>query len=150
MLDRLSYNFLRIPRSTFEQFLGWGVSFNKVFHFSEKHFHKNGLRTNPAAKQSAESSGEQNNEYNESDHRESEDEEILWPENLAKQDKLRFRNVEEEEWPSLYSDKRQCEKKYKEAPAYPGPDTVKPSFGFLGEDPFAFAFFVDSCYTVAE
>ena len=50
--------FFGVPRSVFKRPLFSSIAFNEVFDFAKNHFHKNGLRTNPAAEQSAVNNGE--------------------------------------------------------------------------------------------
>jgi hypothetical protein len=72
------------------------ITIQPVFDFAENHFHKNGLRAGPPAKYPSEHDGKENDEYYESEKTNSEDEKILWPENLSEKNKLTLQHIEQE------------------------------------------------------
>ena len=55
-----------IPGCFGQHFLFVGAAYYQVFHFPEKHFHKNGLRTNPSTEQPSECCGKEDDEKNKS------------------------------------------------------------------------------------
>jgi hypothetical protein len=74
-----------------------GIAINPVFYFPEYHFHENGLRTGPAAKNSTKDGCKKNDEHYKSDHGQCEDEEVLRTKYLSENDKLPLQYINHDE-----------------------------------------------------
>jgi len=108
------------------------------------------LWTNPSAEQAAKCGGEQHNENDEGDHRETENEKVLRPEYFSKQDKFCLRYIEKKQWPAVNMYKWERHEKEKESQAGIGSPGIKPSPGLLRKNPFALAASVNRRDPVAE
>src|SRR5690606_19201221 len=95
------------PGCIIQQFLRGGISFNQVLQFAEEHLHKDGLGANPSAKQAPKGCSKENDEHDKSDHHQTKNEKILWPEHLSKDDELGLRNIEQEQRPALHRNEGQ-------------------------------------------
>ncbi len=74
------------------------IALNPVLNPTEKHFHEDGLRTEPSAENSSERHRKEHNEQHECDHCQSEEVEILWPKNLSEDDELPCQDVYHQQW----------------------------------------------------
>lgn len=101
------------PGRILQQSLFCRISLDQVFHFPKEHFHENGLRANPSAKESAEGGGKQNNKNDKCYHCQPEDEEILRPEYFPEDDKLSFGDIELEQRAPVRFYERHCKKSVK-------------------------------------
>ena len=69
------------------------VAIYPIFNFTKNHFHKNGLRTGPAAKDTPKHYRKQNYKNNKRKKPDSEDEKILRPEDHTKKDELTLEHI---------------------------------------------------------
>ena len=69
------------------------ISLDKVLDLPEKHFHKKGLWACPATPDSTECRGEQDYKHKKSNSGKTEQDEILWPKDLSKNDELSLKKV---------------------------------------------------------
>src|SRR6478735_3374070 len=139
-----------IPGCFVQHFLFVGAANDQVFHFPEKHFHKNGLRTNPSAEQPSECRSKEDDEENKSHHHNTKNEKILRPEYFAKQDKFCFGYIKKKQRPPIDLYKWKPKEKQKVTITHVISDRVQLSFGSCGIDPFALSFTVNCSNTVPE
>src|SRR5690606_7478731 len=90
---KLLNDLLCIPWSFIQHFLSWRIPFNPVFNLSEYHFHKDSLRASPTTEDTSKNQRKQSYKHNKHHHSQTENEKILWPEYLSKQDKFPFDNI---------------------------------------------------------
>src|SRR5690606_16078493 len=102
MLDRFPAHLVCGPGAFVQQALRSRISFYPVFYAAKKHFHENGLRADPPAKEPAKGHGEQRNEQDERHHGQAKKEKILRPENGAEQDELSLHYIEHQQGPAVY------------------------------------------------
>ncbi|MPN20217.1 hypothetical protein SDC9_167595 [bioreactor metagenome] len=106
-------DFFGVPFLSVKFHLFVSVSFNRVFNFSENHFHENGLRTNPTTKDPTKNHGKQNNENNGGNCAQCEDKEILRIKRLPQNKELPIQNIDQQQWISVNFHERQHKKHYK-------------------------------------
>jgi hypothetical protein len=82
-----------------------GITVKPVLDPAKDHFHKNGLRACPAAKYSSKNHSEKNDENNESEKANGENEKILRPENLSKENELALYHIEKKQRLPIYLNK---------------------------------------------
>ncbi len=70
------------------------IALDPILDLAEQHLHEDGLRAYPSTEKPAENYREQDDEHHHGDHRKPEEIEILWPEDLAEDDELPFKDVE--------------------------------------------------------
>lgn len=137
VFPRFTDDFLRGPGRFVQQFLLRCRTFDPVFQSAEKHFHKDGLRAGPTAEQSSECSGEENNEYDERDHGQGEDEEILGPEYFGEENEFSLRDIDLEQGDPVNINERHAEEQYKIHPTQYRATGVPFSFWLLRINPVA-------------
>src|ERR1700761_4746538 len=74
-----------------------GITFYPYFYFAKDHFHENGLRAYPSAKNPAERDGEQDNTNQKDKRSQHEQENVLRPENLPEQHKLSVDHIQHQQ-----------------------------------------------------
>src|SRR6478672_687016 len=86
------------------------IANDQVFDPAEKHFHKNGLRTRPSTKYTAENNSEKSNKNNEDENAYTENKKVLRPEDHPEQDEFAFKNIKKKKRFSIILKKRQSKK----------------------------------------
>jgi hypothetical protein len=102
------------------------------------------LRTGPSAKNPSEYDSEKNDEYNESEKSDCEDEKILRPENLSKENKLTLHHIEHEERLFIHCNKRERKEDDKINDRSKGTEVVEFTLGFFRKNIITLALFTDS------
>src|SRR6056297_2403047 len=138
------------PSRLFQSHLRLPISVYSIFDFTEHVLHKDGLRTNPAAKKTTVHNGKKRNKNDQSDHGQYEKVKILWPEYLPENDKLSLEQIELKQGLSFYSDKRREEQKGQQEIADPCSPFREVSGWFFGKEPFSLSRLIDSRHTISE
>jgi hypothetical protein len=118
------------------------VAFDPILDSSEKHFHKDGLGTEPPAENPTKSNGKQDNEQYEYDHRQPEEVKILWPENLPEDDKLPLQDVNHKKWFATYLNPRPTEQDSQQNITQPLAPVVVSAFRLFRIDPLSVSTFI--------
>src|SRR5437868_7172835 len=113
MLSCFLKDLFSIPGCFCKHLLLCCITFYPILYFTEHHLHKVSLRTSPTAEQPTESRCKEHDKQDKHNHGQTNDEEILWQEQLAKNNKLSLRNIKHKEWSSIHINKWQA-KKYSE------------------------------------
>src|SRR5690606_29608785 len=87
-------NFFFVPGLLCQFTLLTGIAFNPVFYFTKNHFHKNGLRAYPTAKNPTIYNREKNNKHKQRKHCQHKQKEILRQKNDSENDKLALQHIE--------------------------------------------------------
>ena len=74
------------------------IAIYPIFNFTKNHFHKNGLRTDPAAKNTAKHHREQNYKNNKRKKANGKNEKILRPESDSEENKFTLQHIKHKEW----------------------------------------------------
>jgi hypothetical protein len=86
---------LSIPCTIGEFSLMVGIPLYPILYPAKDHLHKDSLRADPTAKETAECDGKHHHEYNEGEHAHHKYEEILRPEYFAKQDEFTIEDIDQ-------------------------------------------------------
>ena len=87
-----------------------GIAFDEILDFAKHHFHKNGLRTGPAAKYASKCDGEQDNKNNHRNGEQHKQMEILREKSNAKNNELSTEQVHLQKWAAINAQKWTSEK----------------------------------------
>ena len=150
MPESFSQPLIAIPWAIVQLALFIRIDFHHPFHFTENHFHKNGLGACPTTKHPAIDHGKQVNKNYHGYHAYAEDEKILRPEDETKNRKLSFYHIYLQCRIAVHFNKRQCKKQHYIQYTQNSTPGVPFSLGLPCINPVPFSFFGYRWHPVAK
>jgi len=137
-----------IPGHCPQQFLFGRIAIDPIFNFPEYHFHKNGLRAGPSAEYPAKYHGKQNHKHHESEHGNTKNKKVLWPEDQPKDDEFSFQEIQHQQRGIVYFYEWQRKKNGEIKNTEPGTQVKQPAPGLFGINEITFTITGYSSYRI--